>query len=119
MIYRTWCSSSGGAYRSPTWDGPIFFSTPSSIRKSNTIENSNFQIYPNPSRGKFSILIEDDISENSSIKIYNILGDLILEVDLDSEKYLYNIDLSNYSKGVYTISYSFDLDHYQEKIIIQ
>ena len=119
LIYRTWCSSNGGAYRSPTWDGPIFFSTPSSIRKSNTIENSNFQIYPNPSRGKFSILIEDNISKNSSVKIYNILGDLILEVDLEAEKYLYNIDLSNYSKGVYTISYSFDLDHYQEKIIIQ
>ena len=119
LIYRTWCSSSGGAYRSPTWDGPIFFSTPSSIRKSNTIENSNFHVYPNPSRGKFSILIEDDILENSSVKIYNVLGDLILEVDLDVEKYLYNIDLSNYSKGIYTISYSFDLEHYQEKIIIQ
>ena len=32
VIYRTWCNASGGAYRSPQWDGPIFFTTPSVIR---------------------------------------------------------------------------------------
>ena len=31
-------------------------------------------MYPNPSRGKFSISINDQLSENRSLSIYNALG---------------------------------------------
>ena len=32
VMYRTWCSPTGGPYRSPQWDGPVFWTQLSSIR---------------------------------------------------------------------------------------
>ena len=103
LIYRTWCNSTGGAYRSPVWDGPVFFSTPSNIRESNNNIKKIFEMFPNPSRGKFSISINDQLSENRSLCIYNTLGELILEIDLNHDQLVYYIDLSTYSKGIYTV----------------
>ena len=31
-MWRTWCSSTGGPYRSPQWDGPVIWDQPTSIR---------------------------------------------------------------------------------------
>ena len=53
------------------------------------------------------------------LKIYNTLGELILEIDLNNDQFVYNIDLSTYSKGIYTVVYKSELDQYQEKIIVQ
>tara|TARA_B100000674_G_scaffold145362_1_gene114842 strand:+ start:9271 stop:14052 length:4782 start_codon:yes stop_codon:yes gene_type:complete len=119
LIYRTWCNSMGGAYRSPAWDGPVFFSTPSNIRESNNNINKIFDLFPNPSRGKFTISIDDQLSENSSLNIYNLLGELVLEIDLHHDQFVYNVDLSNYSKGIYTVVFKSELDQYHEKIIVQ
>ena len=76
-------------------------------------------MYPNPSRGKFSISINDQLSDNRSLSIYNALGKLILEIDLHHDQFVYNVDLSNYSKGIYTVVFKSELDQYQEKIIVQ
>ena len=35
VIWRTWCSATGGPYRSPQWDGPVIWDQPTSIRMSN------------------------------------------------------------------------------------
>ncbi|MAO71200.1 MAG: hypothetical protein CMD02_01665, partial [Flavobacteriales bacterium] len=32
VMWRTWCSATGGPYRSPVWDGPVIWNQPSSIR---------------------------------------------------------------------------------------
>ena len=32
VMWRTWCSATGGPYRSPQWDGPVIWNQPSSIR---------------------------------------------------------------------------------------
>ena len=76
-------------------------------------------MFPNPSRGKFRISIDDQLSENSSLNIYNLLGELVLEIDLNNDQLVYNIDLSTYSKGIYTVVYKSESNQYQEKIIFQ
>ena len=119
LIYRTWCNSTGGAYRSPVWDGPVFFSTPSNIRESNNNSRKIFEMFPNPSRGKFSISINDQLIENRSLSIYNTLGELILEIYLHHDQFVYNFDLSTYSKGIYTVVFKSESDQYHEKIIVQ
>ena len=76
-------------------------------------------MFPNPSRGKFTISIYDQLNENSSLKIYNLLGELVLEIDLNNDQLVYNIDLSTYSKGIYTVVYKSESNQFQEKIIVQ
>jgi 2',3'-cyclic-nucleotide 2'-phosphodiesterase/3'-nucleotidase/5'-nucleotidase len=55
-------------------------------------ENKKIELYPNPSSGIFKL------SEKQSLKIYNSHGNLIKEVQNESE-----IDLSNEASGFYTI----------------
>ena len=32
VMWRTWCSATGGPYRSPVWEGPVVWSQPTTIR---------------------------------------------------------------------------------------
>lgn len=59
---------------------------------------SEIEIYPNP----VSEFLMIDIKENSKIKIYNLLGTLILEKQITSSEN--KIDLSNIQNGMYLIN---------------
>ena len=37
VMWRTWCSSTGGPYRSPVWGGPVLWTQSTSIRIVNTV----------------------------------------------------------------------------------
>jgi len=77
---------------------------------------NTINIYPNPSHGLFRIEILDITSENYIIKIVNINGKIVYYNETNSK---YNqLDLSNYTKGVYFISIEADQSIKTEKIII-
>ena len=57
-------------------------------------------IYPNPSNDK--IYISNLTEENTSIKIYDIKGGLVLENRISNKEYL---DISSLAKGVYQIKF--------------
>jgi len=118
VIYRTWCNASGGAYRSPQWDGPVFFTTPSVIR-SNSSEAIEFEVYPNPTRGIFEIQFSNIFSDKTHLYIYNVLGDVVLEFDSDHLFDKSKFDLTNKPKGIYTIELIDDGVSYYKKLILQ
>lgn len=83
----------------------------SEILTSNTIK-----IYPNPSPGLFNIGIIHMTNENYKIKVLDIKGKIVYR---DKTKSEYNqIDLSNYTKGVYFITVETDQSIKAEKIVI-
>ena len=55
-------------------------------------------IFPNPSNGIFTIS-KNNLPENSSIAIFNILGEKISDIELKND--LTEIDLSSEAKGIY------------------
>ena len=57
-------------------------------------------IYPNPANDK--IYISNLIEENTSIKIYDIKGSLVLENRISNKEYL---DISILEKGIYQIKF--------------
>jgi hypothetical protein len=118
LIYRTWCSPSGGPYRSPAWDGPVYFTTPSVIR-SDYSETSEFEVYPNPTRGIFEIEFSNISTEETHLYIYNVLGDIILDINSDKLSDKTEFDLTNKPKGVYTIEFIADGVSYYKKLILQ
>jgi hypothetical protein len=66
------------------------------------VENSNFEILPNPNNGKFAIksLIEIENSESVNFYVYDLAGKLLLKTKLKDNM---NIDLSDYKEGIYVL----------------
>jgi len=62
-------------------------------------ESSEINMYPNPATDKISITCPHQ--QNLSLSIYNIFGALILTNELSKTKN--EIDISNFSKGIYII----------------
>jgi hypothetical protein len=67
------------------------------------LSNSEIRIYPNPSKGIFTIE-NPDLSINK-IRVLNILGQVIMEEnDVRNDKFI--LDLSGSAKGVYFVELS-------------
>ncbi len=82
-----------------------------------TLENykANLKVYPNPTSGLFSI--EYMQNKKATINIYNISGQLIHSETLAGNT-TKQIDLSNYSKGVYLIKiYNAEMIEIQKLVI--
>jgi hypothetical protein len=69
-------------------------------------------IYPNPSNGIFHI--ESSSMKNPALKVFNYLGELVLEEKLTNE-----INLSNSAKGVYFVQINDETGSYSQKIIVE
>jgi hypothetical protein len=68
-----------------------------------SIVNSTLNIYPNPTTGIVYIEIENNLNVNERIRIYNPIGQLIKELDVDSNKVSFS--LSGFENGTYFIKY--------------
>ncbi len=84
-------------------------------------DKNNISIYPNPNKGKFTLKIDDKISQDYRMNIYNSLGMIIYSEDITSNGHLVkNINLQTHPKGVYImILTSSEKLMYKAKIIIQ
>jgi len=70
---------------------------------SESIVNSALNIYPNPTTGLVYVEIKNNFNTNESIKIYNPIGQLIKELNVDSNKVSFS--LSEFENGTYFIKY--------------
>ncbi|MFH1320902.1 MAG: PKD domain-containing protein [Bacteroidota bacterium] len=72
-----------------------------------------FEIYPNPTTGKFTLLmLPDVVKTETSVYLYNILGKMIYN-NINIEKSYLNIDISDHANGVYFINIS---NNYSQRI---
>ncbi len=83
--------------------------TPTNI-KSPSVEN-NFTVYPNPALEK--ITIQRVASAPTQLQILNVLGETVLQVELDRAKE--EIDISSLTSGIYFIR----SDNYSTKFVVQ
>ena len=77
-----------------------------------------FTIYPNPNNGKFTIKLE---GQHSTYKfdVYNILGELINGITNKTSLTTYDIDISNFPKGIYFIKLFDGENIYSEKVVLE
>ncbi|MDG1719322.1 MAG: T9SS type A sorting domain-containing protein [Flavobacteriales bacterium] len=80
---------------------------------------SNISIYPNPSSGMFTIEFKRVTEKSSNISIVNSIGNIVFSEDLIIGESSRNIDLSEFSQGIYLIELQTELGFYKKKIILQ
>ena len=81
---------------------------------------TNISIYPNPSRGEFNIEILSMDSQEIEIRVVNSMGQKIYNKRVEVEGiHKQNIDLSNYSKGIYNLSIKTDTETTNHRLILQ
>jgi hypothetical protein len=84
-----------------------------------TVSGEPFEIYPNPSSGKFTLSGTSDKGQGTSFEIYNMLGErAFLSPDI-KQLTLNEIDLSNSPRGIYIVKLYDGTDIHTKKIVIQ
>jgi hypothetical protein len=79
---------------------------------------SGFRMYPNPASTLVTILL-DDPSENSSITIYDQLGRIVLNKDIENESDEVPLSLDELNKGVYYVYLISNSMKFTKKLIIK
>ena len=81
-----------------------------------SLSSHRITIYPNPTKGQFSVEITGSaIPDNSSISIYNLQGSVIYQND--EPDILNEIDLSSQPNGIYMLRITIDSETSTWKII--
>lgn len=60
---------------------------------------TNFQVYPNPSNGSFTVEFNQQDNNSYQLEIFDLAGKIIVANQYDSNKQ--NVDISNFSAGIY------------------
>ena len=76
--------------------------------------NSKLQIYPNPTKSDLHI---ECANSEFDLKVYSALGQLLLTKN--KNKNLYNLDLSAFAKGIYTIEIETNAEKLRKKIVLE
>ncbi len=82
------------------------------------IANTYFNVFPNPNDGAFTISFKQHIP-GCTIKIHNLSGQEVYTKKLAEYTGNVEVDISNFSKGVYIIQVLFDNQVITEKILYQ
>jgi len=82
----------------------------------NNLEENNISVFPNPSNGEISIYFYVEPDKTSSLMIYDLNGKLINEVTEVSKNV--SINVSQWSKGIYTIKIKNNSQFINKKITI-
>ncbi|SFZ90513.1 Por secretion system C-terminal sorting domain-containing protein [Flaviramulus basaltis] len=91
--------------------------TPLSI---NTYEFNDFQVYPNPNKGEFTIKLSSSLSSDVSVKVYDLRGRIIYKYIYDNTgSFNEKINLSNVQSGMYILNVSDGLRKSSKKIIVE
>jgi len=87
-------------------------------------------LYPNPSSGIINLKIGNIVSKKINFFVYNSSGKIISDIEVNNTNKIIQIDLSDYSKGIYFVKLSYtvkkksllktdDNTIYTKKFIIQ
>ncbi len=84
----------------------------------NTLENNNsMSVYPNPGNGLINIRIPKSLKGKMiKIRVLNAIGQIISEFEKKANRQ-FQLDLSNFNSGIYSISLEGNGERYSKKII--
>jgi PKD repeat protein len=113
-IYRLQAGESAGIAQINVVSGPSIGIVEQSAN------NSNFNLYPNPNNGIFSLALDPSYNnEPSGLSIYNMLGEVIYTARFDrNESLTKQIDLGGTPNGAYFMKLNTSKGNFSKKLII-
>lgn len=78
--------------------------------------NDNFKIYPNPAKDYFTIENKSDEFRNTTLEIFNLVGEKIFTKNLNNKKE--NIDCNNFPEGTYFVKITNEGIYSMKKIVV-
>ncbi len=78
-----------------------------------------FSIYPNPAKNAINLNFSNNINETTIVKVFNLLGELIVEDVLNIQNNSAQVDVSKLSKGVYFVELNQGQNRMTQKLIIE
>ncbi|MDG1475716.1 MAG: T9SS type A sorting domain-containing protein, partial [Vicingaceae bacterium] len=81
----------------------------------NEIVNTNFNIFPNPTTGVFTI--KRNSQENAKIIIFDLLGKVVYTKENESKRQI-DLDLSSVNKGVYFVSVTTNNERVIQRMVV-
>jgi hypothetical protein len=71
----------------------------------NEVLSGELVIFPNPTNGQFSLIFNSDGSQTNSVKIYNLVGQIVFAKTLECAKgtNTHTFDISHQSQGIYLL----------------
>jgi hypothetical protein len=81
------------------------------------LSQNGLNIYPNPSNGKFTLLVNH--AEKVNVKVVNSLGKVVFEQTYSGTQNNYNLNLQNQPKGYYLMTVTTDKNCISKTIIVQ
>jgi hypothetical protein len=101
------------------FDSTIVCSPTTNAVKNISQNSSLFTVYPNPSNGKFTVKFEGFQQANCKLIICNLLGKEIYTSFIKGQQTTADIDLSDFSKGIYFVKFDDGTYSYKQKISIE
>jgi hypothetical protein len=80
-------------------------------------EKINFVVYPNPSKGVFTMIAGNREDKNYSVSVLDVIGNVAKHFDWNGQRT--SIDLSSYAKGVYFLKVANTKKTEFKKLIVQ
>lgn len=85
--------------------------------KTNTVD---FTVFPNPTHDAFQLQLKNPMLKNGTLSIYNTIGELVYQKNIQPIlQTLYQIDVSNFSKGTYIINLQFGEEQVEKTVLVQ
>lgn len=79
---------------------------------------NQFSIFPNPSKGNFSITFQNQLIQNYQLEVYDLLGKKVLTQNLNDSQT--TIETNNLSKGLYIVKITTTANtSFNAKIIVE
>ncbi|MCB9252249.1 MAG: T9SS type A sorting domain-containing protein [Flavobacteriales bacterium] len=75
------------------------------------------QNYPNPAKNKTDIQIQ--VSSNAVLRIYNILGKQVEEINISAGTKVITLDVSDYQDGIYLYSLEFGTEKVTKRMTVK
>jgi hypothetical protein len=74
----------------------------------NKVLSGGMVICPNPTNGQFSLIFNSEGSQTNSVKIYNLVGQIVFAKTLESAqgKSTQSFDISHQSQGIYMLEFT-------------
>ena len=82
---------------------------------------NNLDVYPNPTRDIFNVSFVSEEIQTLSIRVLNIVGEVIYEESLEEfvGEYTKQISFDNYGKGIYLLEIESSNGIVNKKLILQ